>query len=101
MGTISAVVVSLYLARHDNNVKLEVSAGHRLRVTPGDKKPYPEYLVIKIVNIGHREAQVTNIGWKVGLFRPQLAVQTTTPDKMSSTIQYDSKMVKKPISLFL
>ncbi len=42
--------------------------------------------MIKIVNIGRREAQITNIGWKVGLFRRRYAVQTTTNDGMSSTI---------------
>jgi hypothetical protein len=69
LGTVSAVILALYLARRDKNVRLEVSAGHRIVVTPGTEGPYPEYLMIRIVNIGHREAQITNIGWKVGLFR--------------------------------
>ncbi len=85
-GTIAAVVVALYLARVDKRVRLEVSAGMRLIVTPGVSGPHPEYLAIRIVNIGHREAQVTNIGWKAGLLKKKLAVQTTMKDGLSSDI---------------
>lgn len=42
LGTIAAVVVSLYLARRDKSIRLEVSAGHRLLATPGVKGPYPD-----------------------------------------------------------
>jgi len=55
-------------------------------VTPGEKGPHPEYLVIRIVNIGHREAQITNLGWKVGLFKKQHAIQTTIRDGISSAL---------------
>jgi hypothetical protein len=63
---------------------LHVTAGHRLIVTQGQKGPHPEYLLIRIVNIGHREAQITNIGWKVGLFKKQHAIQSTIRDSISS-----------------
>ena len=56
IGTLMAVAVSLYLARHDKRIRLEVNAGHRLLITEGQKGPHPEYLLIRIVNIGHREA---------------------------------------------
>lgn len=85
-GTIAAVIVALYLARIDKRVRLEVSAGIRLMVTPGVSGPHPEYLVIRIVNIGHREAQITNIGWKVGFLKKKLAVQTTIKDGLSSDL---------------
>lgn len=86
-GTLSAVIVSLCLARRDKSVRLEVSAGYRMMVTQGVKELHPEYLVINIVNIGHREAQITKVGWKIGLFRPQYAFQTTmTGDGISSPI---------------
>jgi len=85
-GTIAAVIVALYLARIDKRVRLEVSAGIRLIVSPGVSGPHPEYLVIRIVNSGHREAQITNIGWKVGFFKKKLAVQTTIKDMLSSDL---------------
>ncbi|MBW1717324.1 MAG: hypothetical protein JRJ77_16135 [Deltaproteobacteria bacterium] len=85
-GTIAAVIVALYLARIDKQVRLEVTAGIRLMVTPGMSGPYPEYLVIRIVNIGHREAQITNIGWKVGILKKKLAVRTIIEDGLSSDL---------------
>ena len=63
-----------------------VSAGHRIIVGPGSQEPYPEYLSICIVNIGHRDAQIINIGWKVGIVKKRYAVQSTINDGMSSTI---------------
>jgi len=85
-GTIAAVIVALYFARIDKRVRLEVTAGIRLMVTPGVPGPPPEYLAIHIVNTGHREAQVTNIGWKVGFFKKKLAVQMTIKDGLSSDL---------------
>jgi hypothetical protein len=74
IGTISAVIFSLYLARRDRNVRLKITAGHRLIVTPGTIGPHPEYLVINVVNIGHREARLINIAWKVGLLHKEYGV---------------------------
>ena len=56
--------------------------------TPGTKGPYPEYLVISIVNTGNGDVQITNIGWKVGFFKKQMqhAIQVIEPDGMSSTL---------------
>ncbi|MFZ5452098.1 MAG: hypothetical protein ACOZF2_09560 [Thermodesulfobacteriota bacterium] len=84
IGTITTALVALYLARMDRNIRLEISVGHRLIVTPGLSGPYPEFLFIRVVNIGHREAQVINIGWKAGIFRKQHAVQTTINNGISS-----------------
>ena len=86
LGTITVVIVTLYFARRDKRIRLEVSAGVRLTVTPGVNEKYPEYLQIRIVNMGHREAQVTSIGWKIGLFKKKLAVQITIKDGLSSDI---------------
>jgi hypothetical protein len=86
IGTLAAVWVALYFARNDKRIRLEVNAGHRLMITQGQKGPHPEYLLIRIVNLGHREAQITNIGWKVGLFKKQHAIQTTIQDGISSRL---------------
>jgi hypothetical protein len=88
IGTIAAVVVSLYLARQGKSVKLDITAGHRLMATPGIKGPYPEYLAIRIVNTGHRDVQITNIEWKVGFFKKQMqhAIQLIEPDGISSPL---------------
>ena len=86
IGTVAAVIVALYLARRDKRIRLEVSAGIRLIVTQGIKGNPPEFLTIRVTNIGHREAQLTNIGWKIGFFRKKHAVQTTIRDGISSEL---------------
>ena len=88
IGTIVAVFISVYLARRQERMRLEVSAGHRLMITPGQKGPHPEYILIHIVNIGQREVQINNIGWTVGLFKKQrqYAVQVIEPDRLSSPL---------------
>ena len=88
IGTLAAVVVSLYLASQGKRVKLNITVGHRLMVTPGQGRPYPEYILISIINIGHKEVQITNIGWKVGFFKKQRqhAIQVIEQDGLSSPL---------------
>ncbi|MFC1650571.1 hypothetical protein ACFL2X_03275 [Candidatus Latescibacterota bacterium] len=86
IGTLAAVIVSLYLARQDRRIKLKVSAGHRMLVTEGQQGKSPQYIVISVVNVGHREAKVTGIGWEVGLRKKISAYQTVPRDGLSSTI---------------
>lgn len=86
IGTLSAVILTIHLARKDRNIQLEVSAGHRIIVTPGVPAPYPEYLSIYVVNVGRREAQITNIGWKTGVFKKQHAIQTPPYNQFSSPL---------------
>jgi hypothetical protein len=84
IGSLSAVAFALYLARQDKRVHLDVSVGHRLLVTQGVTGPPPSYLAIRITNIGHREAQISNLTWKTGIFRKAHAIQTISNDAMSS-----------------
>lgn len=59
-GTLTAVILAIYLARRDKNIRLEISAGHR-------------------------EAQIVNIGWKIGFFKKEYSIQTLIPnDQISS-----------------
>jgi len=68
IGTVSAVIVSLWLAYHQGRARLIVNAGHRLIITQGSKVR-PEYCVIKVVNRGNRPANITSIGWEAGRFK--------------------------------
>jgi len=68
VGTLSAVIVSLWLAYHQGKIKLKVTAGHRLLITPGSKSQ-PEYCAIKVVNTGDRPANITHVGWETGWFK--------------------------------
>ena len=76
IGTIAAVFATVYFAWKTHKIGLKVSAGHRLLVGPGTPEPFPEILAIKVVNTGYRNVTITNIGWKIGLFRKQYAIQT-------------------------
>ena len=89
IGTLAAVIVSLYFARRDKKIRLDISAGHRLIAIPGQvvRPERKDWLVIKVTNIGHREAQITNIGWTVGFFKKHGAIQMTFDNAgMSSPI---------------
>lgn len=65
IGTVAAVITSLWFAMHLNSIKLEGSASHRIAVTPGSKET-PDYCFIHVVNIGLRPAKITNVSWHVG-----------------------------------
>lgn len=65
LGTISAVVTSLWLARKQEKIDLKVMAGHRQIVTVGSKY-VPDYCMIKVTNCGVRPAKITNISWEYG-----------------------------------
>ena len=86
IGSLSAVAFALYLARQDKRVRLDVSVGHRLLATQGVAGPHHSYLAIKVTNIGHREAQISNLTWKTGIIRKAYAIQTTPRDDMSSAV---------------
>ncbi|MCR9527509.1 hypothetical protein [Vibrio alginolyticus] len=65
IGTISAVVTSLWLARKQEKIDLNVIAGHRQIVTVGSEDT-PDYCMIKVTNRGVRPAKITNVGWEYG-----------------------------------
>lgn len=44
------------------------------------------HLAIRIVNVGHREAEITGIGWKIRLLKKQHAQQITIQDGISSAL---------------
>ncbi len=75
VATLAAVVVSLYLARRSGQPRAKVSVGHQLIITQGDKRKPPEVIVFRIVNTGDRTIRVTNIGWRLGLWKKRHAIQ--------------------------
>lgn len=85
IGTLSAVIVSLFFARRDSKVQLKVCAGHRVRVTPGQKGT-PDICSIRVTNVGFRPATITGIGWKVGLFKKKYGTQIVYGNPASSEL---------------
>jgi hypothetical protein len=67
VGTLLAVVVSLYFSQRDSRIRLRVNAGIR-KLLIGAKvhvvKDAPDFLVIAVTNVGRRTASVTGLCWK-------------------------------------
>jgi hypothetical protein len=63
LATFAAVVVSLLLARRDQ-IRLRVSAEHRIEVGGRRVEPPPEFLYITVRNVGSRSAIVEGVGWR-------------------------------------
>jgi hypothetical protein len=65
IGTVAAVITSLWFAFHQNRIKLKVSAGHRILITTASRET-PDYCCINVVNVGLRPAKISNVSWQVG-----------------------------------
>lgn len=87
IGTLLAVVVSLYLAYTSRRQKLKPTASIMYMVTQGQKEEiYPKYVWLRASNIGHTKVKVTNIGWNVGFFKKRTFLQTNPKNMYSSEI---------------
>jgi hypothetical protein len=67
VGTLLAVVVSLYLAMRDFRIRLRVNVGIRkLFVGAGthNVEDAPDFIIISVANVGRRPAKVTGLFWK-------------------------------------
>jgi hypothetical protein len=64
-ATFSAVLVSLYLARRSERIRIKVTAGIR-EIYAGDGTPAEEHVQISVVNNGDRIVIVNSVGWKIG-----------------------------------
>jgi hypothetical protein len=74
VGSLAAVITSLWLARRSNIIRLGIRASHVQIVTPGESDS-PDYVQINIVNKGLRPAKITGVGWQVGILRKIHLVQ--------------------------
>ncbi len=65
IATFMAVVLSLYLAKRSDRVRVQATAGIRLTFA-GDGSPAEEHVGITVVNLGDRPVMINSIGWRVG-----------------------------------
>ena len=65
IGTLSAVIVSLYLSSRSQRLNVKAHAGLRL-IFAGDGSPPDELVEIGIVNHGDRTVVIKSVGWKIG-----------------------------------
>ncbi len=70
IGTLSAVILSLYLSTRNRNIDLDVSVNISRQILMADP-PIPDdnkYLSFSITNVGFRDANITSVRWEMGLF---------------------------------
>lgn len=65
LATVAAVITSLWLAMHQNRIKLAVSVSHWLLIRTGSSKS-SEYCGIHVTNIGYRPARIVSVTWRAG-----------------------------------
>lgn len=87
LGTVAAVVTSLYLARRQERPHLTVHAGIYQLFTVGEKRGSPsEYVQIKATNTGFREVTITGIVWRAGFFRKLNFIQLPPSNVFSASV---------------
>lgn len=84
IGSITASCVALYLANYSRRIRLDGYFGHRLIVGGGG--PQTEIVSISVTNVGQRATIISNIGFRVGLFRKRHAVITLFKDQWGDGI---------------
>lgn len=67
VGTLLVVIVSLYLARRDRQIRLEIRA--TIMKVYGIFETDIDVVSITITNLGFRTAAITGVWWSIGLLR--------------------------------
>jgi hypothetical protein len=86
LGSLSAGVIALYLARASQRIRLRGSCGLRIVLSQGVAPC--DILSVSATNIGTRATVISNIGLRVGVFRKKYAIITTVKDLYSVGIPY-------------
>ena len=86
LGSLSAAIVALYLARWSQKIRLRGYCG--LRILVGGNEPKKELVFINITNIGTRSTIVSNLGMRVGLIKRRFAIISMVKDQYSVGIPY-------------
>jgi hypothetical protein len=65
LGTIAAVLTSLYLARRSDRIDLRLSVGIRILAIQGGGSDHGnEFVWADVTNLGRRSATITHLFWK-------------------------------------
>ncbi len=86
LGSLSAAIVALYLAKWSQRIKLRGYCG--LRTAIGGGGPTAELVFINVTNIGTRATIVGNLGMRVGLIKKRFAIIPMPKDQYSVGIPY-------------
>lgn len=86
LGSLSAAIVALYLAKWNQSIRLKGYCG--LRIAIGGGGPKEELVFISVTNIGTRSTVVSNLGMSVGMFKKRFALIPLVKDQYSVGIPY-------------
>ena len=87
IGTIAAVIVSLYFSKKDKLIKLRINVGTRIIITPGlIDKIQPQVINISITNIGYRKVTVKLVGGRLGIFKKKAFIINILPTINSQSL---------------
>jgi hypothetical protein len=86
LGSLSAAIVALYLAKWSQSIRLYGYCG--LRIAIGGGGPKEELVFISVTNIGTRSTIVSNLGMRVGMFKKRFALIPMVKDQYSDGIPY-------------
>ena len=75
VGSLSAVIFSLYLSRQDKRIHLDISAGYKVFAQSNYITSSKNLLHIHIVNMGYKEVQINQLLWKTGIIKKKYAIQ--------------------------
>ncbi len=67
IGTLAAVVISLFLANRRPSPLLKISCSRKVIVWHQQKGAAPEYLTFNAVNEGETPATIVNVAWRLSL----------------------------------
>ncbi|WP_433739801.1 hypothetical protein [Pseudomonas putida] len=88
IGTISAVAVSLYLARSGSRPRAKLSANSIVMVDLDLERQAEQgnYVQLRVVNVGDREFNVVSIGWRMGRRRKKKLFMQMFSREISSAL---------------
>ena len=69
IGTLTAVCISVWLARRDKYIRLAVSANTQRLISLNEpNRPCVDIVFLAVTNIGHRSATIKKFYWSTGFF---------------------------------
>lgn len=84
IGSMSAAISALYLAKSANKIKLQAHFGHRLLLVQGMEPQ--EIILFSVTNIGNRSTVIKSVGLRTGLFRKRYGIIAVEKNNISDVM---------------
>ncbi len=87
IGTVAAVITSLYIALRQERIKIKVRATLQILLVQGEGPGHgAEYIGFDVTNLGGRTATVTHLFWRTGIFKKRQYVWIPPENPFSGQI---------------